>query len=236
MQASVGQAAHPARARRLGRLAPRPCGARARARLRARGGPRTAADAVRGAPRPRRGAATGRLRMSELARSVLLSQSGVTRLVDRLEARGLGRARAAAPRTAAGCNARITDDGRRRLAEARPTHLAGVRRLFVQHFDDDELRQLAEFWERVCPARPRSRRCRSPGSPSRIGSRREDRHRRAVLVVVLGRGGRARRAPGRGARGAWARGPARDGQRPTGSVHARPAPARRAARQPARRT
>ena len=56
-----------------------------------------------------------------------------------------------APRTAEGSLARITDEGRRRLAEARPTHLAGIRRLFVQHFDDDELRHLAEVWERVSP-------------------------------------------------------------------------------------
>ena len=91
-----------------------------------------------------------RLRMTELARSVLLSQSGVTRLVDRLEARGLV-VREPCPEDRRGLLARITDEGRRRLAEARPTHLAGIRRLFVQHFDDDELRHLAEVWERVRP-------------------------------------------------------------------------------------
>ena len=91
-----------------------------------------------------------RLRMTELARSVLLSQSGVTRLVDRLEARGLV-VREPCPEDRRGLLARITDEGRRRLAEARPTHLAGIRRLFVQHFDDDELRRLAEVWERVRP-------------------------------------------------------------------------------------
>ena len=91
-----------------------------------------------------------RLRMTELARSVLLSQSGVTRLVDRLEARGLV-VREPCPEDRRGLLARITDDGRTRLAEARPTHLAGIRRLFVQHFDDDELQRLAEAWERVRP-------------------------------------------------------------------------------------
>ena len=91
-----------------------------------------------------------RLRMTELARSVLLSQSGVTRLVDRLEARGLV-VREPCPEDRRGLLARITDEGRRRLAEARPTHLAGIRRLFVQHFDDDELRRLADVWERVIP-------------------------------------------------------------------------------------
>jgi DNA-binding MarR family transcriptional regulator len=91
-----------------------------------------------------------RLRMTELARSVLLSQSGVTRLVDRLEAQGLV-IREPCPEDRRGLLARITDEGRRRLAEARPTHLAGIRRLFVEHFDDDELRRLAQAWERVRP-------------------------------------------------------------------------------------
>ena len=51
-------------------------------------------------------------------------------------------------------------------------------------------------------------------------------------MVVLGGGGRARRAPGGRARGPGTRGQARHGQRPAGAVHARPAPARRAAREP----
>jgi DNA-binding MarR family transcriptional regulator len=92
-----------------------------------------------------------RLRMSELARSVLLSQSGVTRLVDRLERQGLVvREPCAEDRRV--LYARITGEGRRRLARARPTHLAGVRALFLQHFDEDELRSLAGAWERLQPS------------------------------------------------------------------------------------
>jgi DNA-binding MarR family transcriptional regulator len=91
-----------------------------------------------------------RLRMSELARSVLLSQSGVTRLVDRLEARGLVvRAPCAEDRRVLW--AQMTEEGRRRLAEARPTHIAGVRARFLERLDDDELRGLADAWERVLP-------------------------------------------------------------------------------------
>jgi DNA-binding MarR family transcriptional regulator len=89
-----------------------------------------------------------RLRMSELARSVLLSQSGVTRLVDRLEALGLV-VRAQCPEDRRVLWAQMTDDGIRRLAEARPTHLAGVRARFLERFDDDELGLLADAWERV---------------------------------------------------------------------------------------
>ena len=89
-----------------------------------------------------------RLRMTELARSVLLSQSGVTRLVDRLEGLGLVvRTPCAEDRRVLW--AQMTDEGVRRLAEARPTHLSGVRALFLDRFDDDELGRFADGWERV---------------------------------------------------------------------------------------
>lgn len=94
-----------------------------------------------------------RLRMSELARSVLLSQSGVTRLVDRLQARGLvERAPCAEDRRVLW--AQLTDAGLARLEEARPTHLAGVRDRFLGRFDDDELRTFAEAWDRLGPGVP----------------------------------------------------------------------------------
>ena len=67
-----------------------------------------------------------RLRMSDLAAAVVLSQSGLTRLVDRLVLAGsVERTRCETDRR--GLNAELTAAGRARLAEARPTHLAGVR-------------------------------------------------------------------------------------------------------------
>ncbi len=91
-----------------------------------------------------------RLRMSDLAASVLLSQSGVTRLVDRLERAGhVVRHQCADDRRV--LYAQLTDRGRARLMEARPTHLAGVRARFLAHFDDAELDELAAAWERVQP-------------------------------------------------------------------------------------
>jgi DNA-binding MarR family transcriptional regulator len=90
----------------------------------------------------------GRMRMSELAESVLLSRSGLTRLVDRLERQGLLRRERCAS-DARGLFAEITDEGRAAFAEARKTHLDGVRRLFLDHFSRDELRTLGEFWEKV---------------------------------------------------------------------------------------
>jgi DNA-binding MarR family transcriptional regulator len=91
-----------------------------------------------------------RLRMSDLASSVLLSQSGVSRLVDRLERVGHV-VRKPCPDDRRVLYAQLTDAGRTRLAEARPTHLAGVRARFLAHFDDAELDDLAEAWERVHP-------------------------------------------------------------------------------------
>ena len=91
-----------------------------------------------------------RLRMAELADSVLLSRSGTTRLCDRLEREGLV-VREAASGDARGAYAVITDDGLERFRTARRTHLEGVRRMFLERFEDDELRLLAELWDRVVP-------------------------------------------------------------------------------------
>jgi DNA-binding MarR family transcriptional regulator len=92
----------------------------------------------------------GRMRMSELADGVLLSRSGLTRLVDRMEGEGLLR-RERCEDDARGYNAIITDEGRELFGRARATHLDGVRDLFLSRLSEDELRQLAELWERVSP-------------------------------------------------------------------------------------
>ena len=91
-----------------------------------------------------------RLRMAELADSVLLSRSGVTRLVDRLVREGLI-VRDTCESDGRGSFAVLTEEGDQLLARARPTHLAGVRERFLRHFSDDELRTLAGYWERIKP-------------------------------------------------------------------------------------
>jgi DNA-binding MarR family transcriptional regulator len=92
----------------------------------------------------------GRLRMSELADGVLLSRSGLTRLVDRMERDGLLR-REPCEEDARGFFAVITDSGRELFRRARSTHLDGVRERFLSHFSREELGTLAELWERVAP-------------------------------------------------------------------------------------
>ena len=79
---------------------------------------------------------------------MLLSRSGLTRLVDRLERQGLLRRERCAS-DARGLFAEITDEGRSLFAEARKTHLDGVRRLFLDCFSRDELRSLGALWEKV---------------------------------------------------------------------------------------
>jgi DNA-binding MarR family transcriptional regulator len=91
-----------------------------------------------------------RLRMSDLSRSVLLSPSGVTRLVDRLQREGLVD-RERCPEDGRGYFAVLSDAGERRLQEARATHLAGVRRLFLDRLGADDLRRLATYWDLLVP-------------------------------------------------------------------------------------
>lgn len=93
-----------------------------------------------------------RLRMSELAERVLLTRSGVTRLVDGLERAGLVR-RADCPEDRRVSYTQLTDAGYANLREAGRTHLAGVRALFVEQFSDEELEELASLLTRLPGAR-----------------------------------------------------------------------------------
>ena len=89
-----------------------------------------------------------RMRMAELADSVLLSPSGITRLVDRLVSDGLV-AKARCVRDRRGWYAVLTDAGRTRLAEARGTHLAGVRARFHELVTPEEQAVLTVIWKRL---------------------------------------------------------------------------------------
>lgn len=94
-----------------------------------------------------------RMRMCDLADAVLLSRSGLTRLVDRLARDGLLE-RSSCPQDARGAFAVLTPEGEQLLEAARPTHLAGVRRLFLDRFDGVELERLTEAWGRLAPEAP----------------------------------------------------------------------------------
>ncbi|HTC86269.1 MAG TPA: MarR family winged helix-turn-helix transcriptional regulator [Candidatus Acidoferrum sp.] len=78
-----------------------------------------------------------RLRMNQLADRVLLSRSGVTRLVDRLVADDLV-TRTMCTTDARGAEAVITIAGVHRLRSATGTHLRGVARYFVEPLSSEE--------------------------------------------------------------------------------------------------
>ena len=93
-------------------------------------------------------APAGRMRMSELAEHLLLSRSGITRLADRLVARGLI-ARERCSEDGRGYNAQLTPQGRALVEAARPDHLAAVRRIFLSRLEQDEIDALGGIWQRL---------------------------------------------------------------------------------------
>lgn len=94
------------------------------------------------------GAPGRRLRMSILADRVLLSRSGITRLVDRLEAAGMVQ-RSACATDARGAEAILAPSGLRRLREASRTHLAGVERYFLQAIAPEDREAIERGLDRV---------------------------------------------------------------------------------------
>lgn len=97
------------------------------------------------------GAPAGRLRMHELARAVVLSRSGLTRLVDRLEGSGLLR-REPDPADRRGSYAAISEDGRATLRRMWPVYAAGIAEHFGRHLTDEETRVVASALGRVADA------------------------------------------------------------------------------------
>lgn len=92
--------------------------------------------------------AGGQLRMQDLAREVLLSKSGVTRLVDRMCAAGLVD-REPTPSDRRGMLAVLTPEGKQRLREAAPVHLRGIEQHFASLISDDEAAVLRDVCDRL---------------------------------------------------------------------------------------
>ncbi len=96
-----------------------------------------------------------RLRMCDLASQVLLSPSGISRRVERLEREGLVRRERAAG-DARNVEAQLTQAGARLLRRLRATHRAGIRVGFADHYTPEELDALREMLERLMPDADRS--------------------------------------------------------------------------------
>jgi DNA-binding MarR family transcriptional regulator len=90
----------------------------------------------------------GRMRRVDLAGLLLLTASGVTRLLDGLETAGLvERASCASDRRVT--YAVLTEAGRTRLRQASASHVAGVRAFFEARYSGEELEQLADLLGRL---------------------------------------------------------------------------------------
>ncbi|MBV9838918.1 MAG: MarR family transcriptional regulator [Solirubrobacterales bacterium] len=94
-----------------------------------------------------------RLPMSALAESTMLTRSGITRLIDGLVASGLIE-RTSCPNDARVSYAQLTEVGYEKLREAGRSHIASVRRLFLEHFTPEEVEQLASLLRRLPGAHP----------------------------------------------------------------------------------
>jgi DNA-binding MarR family transcriptional regulator len=92
--------------------------------------------------------AAARLRLHDLAGRAVLSRSGLTRLVDRLQDEGLlRRERCAEDRR--GYHAVITDKGRKAVREAWPVYRRGIEQYFARHLGALQLRTITETLDQI---------------------------------------------------------------------------------------
>lgn len=89
-----------------------------------------------------------RLRMQELADRILLSKSGLTRLIDRMEQEGYV-TRYPCEDDRRGTYAQMTDAGYETIRGAAPTHLAGIATHFADVVSDEDAEVVARALSRV---------------------------------------------------------------------------------------
>ena len=92
--------------------------------------------------------AGGRLGLSELASTIVLSPSGLSKLLDRMEASELIR-REPDPRDARSTFARITPRGRSLVRKTRQSHHAWLQRVFGDALDDRDIADLTRIMGRI---------------------------------------------------------------------------------------
>ena len=90
----------------------------------------------------------GRLRMQALADSGVLSNSGLTRLLDRMENAGLIR-REPSPEDRRGYYAIITDQGSRLYSRAKRIHGQGIHEHFTQYLNEADAQALHALIKKV---------------------------------------------------------------------------------------
>ncbi|MGW8701778.1 MarR family transcriptional regulator [Streptomyces lavenduligriseus] len=90
----------------------------------------------------------GHLQMKQVADALVLSQSATTRLVTRLEARGL-LARYLCPTDRRGIYTDVSQEGLTLLEEARPTNEAALREALTEAAEDPQLTPLVQVVEAI---------------------------------------------------------------------------------------
>ena len=110
-----------------------------------------------------------RLRMQELSASVLLSKSGLSRLVDRMVEAGLVR-RERCQDDRRGWFAVLTDQGRSALRRAAPVHLRGIQEHFTRHLEPEEVEAMTAALKRVVAAARATASTIPPPDPSPLAA------------------------------------------------------------------
>lgn len=98
-----------------------------------------------------RAAPAHRLTMTQLARAVLFSKSGLTRLVDRMVEAGLVE-RLARPGDRRSLHIALSRAGEEKLRQALPIHTDHVKRYFASHIEDREARAVEAALTRIANA------------------------------------------------------------------------------------
>ena len=101
-------------------------------------------------------ASEGAIRMQFLADSILLSRSGLTRLIDRMADTGLV-TRKACPEDRRGTYVVITPDGRAAFRCAMPGHIRSIQAHFLRHMSEEDVRALRGALSKVLEAEPNNR-------------------------------------------------------------------------------
>lgn len=88
------------------------------------------------------------IRMTDLAREVVLTKAGLTFLIDRLEKRALVQ-RTPDPADRRALRITLTKEGERVFRAAARIHVAGIREHFGMHLSEEEARIVVELFERI---------------------------------------------------------------------------------------
>ena len=100
-----------------------------------------------------------KMRRVDLADQVLLTASGITRLLDGLQASGYVD-KAACSSDARVTYAVLTDAGHEKLRSAADLHVAGIHAKFAERYSDDEMATLAELLSRLDGSEPDGEACK----------------------------------------------------------------------------